>query len=95
MAIHHGAVFPGGPFGPVGTALIVVSRLVDAQVLRQELSQQHDVDVALAVSATVYDEIVQSQFRDLNPDMFCRIVISAKGSRFVGYLARNSSGHKI
>lgn len=89
VAIHHGAVFPGGPFGPVGAAPILVSRLVDAQVLRHELAQRKDADIALMVSPTVYEEIVQSRLHDLDPETFCRTVIKAKGSRIVGYLAQN------
>jgi len=91
LAIHHGAIFPG-PFGPVGTAPIIVSRLVDAQVLRQTLSQHGEVDVALIVSATVYDEVISSQFHDLNPEMFCRTSFNVKGSRIVGYLAQHGPG---
>jgi class 3 adenylate cyclase len=53
MAIHHGTVSPGR-FGPVGRAPIVVARLVDAQVLRQQLRQRNDLDIALIVSAAVY-----------------------------------------
>lgn len=92
LAIHHGAVFPGGPFGPVGTAPVIVSRLVDAQVLRQALSQHDDVDVALMVSATVYEEVISSQFHNLNPEMFCRTIFNVKGSRIVGYLAQRCPG---
>lgn len=91
LAIHHGAIFPG-LFGPVGTAPVIVSRLVDAQLLRQTLSQHGDVDVALMVSATVYDEVISSQFHDLNPEMFCRATFNVKGSRIVGYLAQRCPG---
>ncbi|MGH3418367.1 MAG: hypothetical protein ACRDOD_02020 [Streptosporangiaceae bacterium] len=92
LAIHHGAIFPGGPFGPVGMAPVIVSRLVDAQVLRQALSQHGDADVALMVSATVYDEIISSEFHNLNPEMFCRTIFNVKGSRIVGYLAQRCPG---
>lgn len=83
MAIHHGTVSPGR-FGPVGVAPILVSRLVDAQVLRNALSQHHDIDIALIISATVYDEIVQSRFYDLDPDALSRTIISVKGMKIVG-----------
>jgi hypothetical protein len=92
MAIHHGAVTPAGPFGPVGDALIVVSRLIDAPALRQRLVERHDADVALMVSSTVFDEIVRSQFRNLDPKMFSRSAATVKGRRFVGYLAQSLPG---
>jgi hypothetical protein len=85
MAIHHGTVSPGR-FGPVGPAAITVSRLVDARVLRQALRQRDDLDIVLAVSAAVYDEVVRSRFRDLDPGTFRRFSIRSKGASYVGYL---------
>jgi hypothetical protein len=87
MAIHHGSVSPG-PLGPVGMSPITVSCPVDAQVLRQELRRQAGADLVLIVSATVYDEVVRSRFGELDPETFCRTVITAKGTKLVGYLYR-------
>jgi class 3 adenylate cyclase len=85
MAIHHGAVSPGR-FGPVGSAPIVVSRLVDSHVLRQKLRERKDLDIALIVSQAVYDEVVQSRFHDLDPQTFRRTSIRSKGTSSIGYL---------
>jgi hypothetical protein len=85
MAIHHGAVAPGR-FGPVGAAPVAISRLLDARTMRQQLRQRSDVDVALIVSAYVYDEVIQSRLGDLNPEAFRRTTIKAKGIGYVGYL---------
>lgn len=85
VAIHHGAVLPGR-FGPVGPAPVTISRLVDAEPLRQQLRQRGNLDIALIVSATVYTEVVQSRLRDLNPDAFRRTTIRAKGITYVGHL---------
>jgi hypothetical protein len=85
MAIHHGAVAPG-LFGPVGTAPVVISRLVDGEVVRQQLRQCSDLDIALIVSATVYSEIIQSRMHDLNPGAFRRTIIRAKSVTYAGYL---------
>lgn len=71
-------------------APITVSRLVNAQVLRQELSQQKDADRVLIVSATVYDEVVRSRFGELDPDMFCHTNIRARGARLIGYVYQGS-----
>ena len=85
MAIHHGAVAPGR-FGPVGAAPVAVSRLVDAETLRQQLRHHSETDIALIVSATIYNEIIQSRLRDLDPDAFRRTIVRAKGTSYVGYL---------
>ncbi len=85
LAIHHGAVTPGR-FGPVGAAPVVISRLVDAETLRQQLRQRSELDIALIVSATVYNEVIQSRLQDLNPEAFRRTVIRAKGVAYAGYL---------
>ena len=85
LAIHHGAVL-AGRFGPVGTAPIVTSRLVDAEPVRRQLRQRSDLDVALIVSSTVYEEVVQSQLHGLNPKVFDRIVVRVKGISYAGYL---------
>lgn len=89
MAIHHGAVTPG-TFGPVGAAPVAISRLVDAEIVRQQLRQRSDLDIALIVSATVYDEVIQSRLRDLNPEVFRRTTIKTKGITYVGYLYQTS-----
>jgi hypothetical protein len=67
LAIHHGAVAPGR-FGPVGTALVAISRLLDAEVVRQQLRQRSDLDMALIVSATVYNEVIQSRLHNIDPE---------------------------
>jgi class 3 adenylate cyclase len=85
MAIHHGTVFPGR-FGPVGGAPIMVSRLVDARVLRQTLKQRSDLDLALIVSAAVYNEVVKSGFNELDPNKFHQTNIRIKGTYCTGYL---------
>lgn len=86
MGIHHGAVAPG-PFGPVG-APVAISRLVDAEPVRQLLRQRDDLDIALIVSDTVYSEVIQSGLHDLDPADFRRTVIRAKGITYIGYLYR-------
>jgi hypothetical protein len=75
-----------GRFGPVGTAPVVISRLVDAEIVRQQLRERSDLDIALIFSATVYDEVIQSRLCDLNPEAFRRVAIKTKGITYVGYL---------
>lgn len=89
LAIHHGAVAPGC-FGPVGKSLITISRLVDSESVRQQLRQRSDLDVALIVSATVHDEVIQSGLCDLDPGSFRRARVRAKGISYVGYLCEKN-----
>jgi len=91
LAIHHGAVAPG-LFGPIGTALVVISRLADAEVVRQQLRQRSDLDIAMIVSATVYDEVIQSRLGDLDPETFRRVLVRAKGKSYVGHLCQSNLG---
>jgi hypothetical protein len=91
LAIHHGAVAPGW-FGPVGGATVEISRLVDAETVRQHLRQHPEADVALIVSATVYKEVIQSRLRGLNPEHFRRMAMRAKGVSYVGYLYQDALG---
>jgi len=93
LAIHHGAIAPGR-FGPVGTALVAISRLVDAEVVRQQLRQRSDLDTVLIVSSAVYDEVIQSRLCNLNPEAFRRVTIRAKGISQIGYLYREDLGAK-
>jgi hypothetical protein len=89
MAIHHGAVTPGCFFGPVGSGPIVVSRLVDAPGLRRQLIQQGQLDIALIVSATVYQEVIQTRLGNLRPEAFRRIIVRTKDVSYVGYLCND------
>jgi class 3 adenylate cyclase len=91
MAIHHGAVAPGRfGYGPVGMAPVAISRLVDAEIVRQQLRQHSDLDVALIVSATVYDEVIQSRLHGLRPEAFHRTIVRVKGISYVGYVYQDT-----
>jgi hypothetical protein len=63
--------------------------LIDATNVRQRLRQDEGLDLALIVSATVYDEVVASRLRGLRPEAFRRVVVRTKGSAYIGYLAQD------
>lgn len=90
MALHHGTL-TAGPFGPAGDAPIVVSRLLDARPLRQFLAQRPEDDLALAVSGTLFCDVIRTGFCRLDPAAFQPIKITAKGITYHGYLHRGTA----
>lgn len=90
LALHYGTL-TAGPFGPAGDAPIVVSRLLDARPLRRFLARQPEDDLALAVSGTLYCDVVRTGFCCLDPAAFDPIRITAKGITYHGYLHRGAA----
>ncbi|MFC5750845.1 hypothetical protein [Actinomadura rugatobispora] len=85
LAFHHGTLAPG-PFGPAGAAPIVVSRLLDSAPLRALLDRRPEHDLVLAVSDSLYADVVSTGFCRLDPAGFQPIRISAKGIRYRGFI---------
>jgi hypothetical protein len=81
-----------GPFGPAGDAPIVASRLLDARPLRQFLARHPGDDLALAVSGSLFRDVVLTGFCRLDPAAFDPMRISAKGITYHGYLHRRTAG---
>jgi hypothetical protein len=85
LAMHYGTLAPG-PFGPIGDAPIVVSRLLDAAPLRRRLAEGRDGDLGLVVSDSLYGDVVTTGFCALGPDDFEPIQVTAKGIRYRGHV---------
>jgi hypothetical protein len=85
LAIHHGTL-AAGRFGVVGQAPIVVSRLLDSDALRRHLAVRSELDLVLIVSASLYEEVIQSRFRGLDPSAFERVSVVIKGVSYAGYI---------
>lgn len=78
-----------GLLGPVGAAPVVIARLVDAEPVRRLLSQRSNLDIALIVSVTVYNEVIQSRLHNLSPENYRRVIVRAKGITYAGYLCQD------
>jgi class 3 adenylate cyclase len=91
LAIHHGTL-AAGSFGPVGQAPIVVSRLLDSDVLRQWLAARSDLDLALIVSSTLHNEVIRSRFRGLDPNAFEEVNVVIKSISYAGYIWIDGAG---
>lgn len=87
LALHHGTL-AAGALGVAGNAPIEVSRLLDSDVLRQELARRADQDLVLIVSGRVYDDVVQTRFLGLDPADFAPVIIGVKGQEYRGYIHR-------
>jgi class 3 adenylate cyclase len=79
VALHHGTLVEG-TLGPAGQTPIVVSRLLDSDLLRGELARHQDRDLVLAVSASVYEDVIATRLGDLNPAAFRPHRITAKNT---------------
>lgn len=88
LAMHYGTLAPG-PFGPIGDAPIVVSRLLDAAPLRRHLAERRDGDLGLVVSDSLFQDIVSTGFCSLGPSDFDAIRVTAKGVCYRGYIRRS------
>ncbi|MFI0352464.1 hypothetical protein [Actinomadura sp. 9N407] len=85
LALHHGTMI-SGPLGPAGDAPIVVCRLLDAAPLRDYLTEHPDRDLALAVSESLYDDVIRTGFCVLAPDTFIQLEVEIKQVRYRGYI---------
>ena len=55
-------------------------------MVRQQLRDQPDRDLALIVSVTVFEEVIRTRFHDLCPEEFARVAVPTKGVVYPGYL---------
>lgn len=90
VALHHGTLTPG-PFGPAGDAPIVVSRLLNARPARRVLADEPDRDVALIISASLYQDVVRTGFCALDPETFRPVRVNAKGVLYHGFVQRTEA----
>ncbi|GLY82427.1 hypothetical protein [Actinoallomurus iriomotensis] len=85
LALHHGTLAPG-PFGPIGDAPIVVSRLLDAGPVRKALADRQHGDLGLVISDTLFHDIVRTGFCSLAPADFEPIRVTVKGTSYRGHV---------
>jgi hypothetical protein len=83
--MHHGPL-TAGQFGPVGTAPIVASRLLDAKPTKNALASDPSSALVLVISRQLYLDIVASEFHGLAPERFRPIRATVKGVTYQGNL---------
>jgi hypothetical protein len=89
MAMHHGPLTEGA-FGPVGSAMIVTCRLLDARPAKAALAAEPTCDLVLVVSRQLYEDIVVTGFHGLAPERFRPMRTTIKGATYAGYLCLGS-----
>jgi hypothetical protein len=89
IAMHHGALTTS-VFGPIGDALVVACRLLDAESTREALARHPAEDVVVVVSQRLYEDVVATRFRGLRPDRFRPVTERVKGRTYCGYVCVGS-----
>jgi hypothetical protein len=89
ISMHHGAL-TAGVFGPIGDALIIACRLLDAESARETLARHPGEDVVVVVSQRLYEDVVATRFRGLRPDRFRPLTERVKGRTYCGYVCVGS-----
>ena len=85
VAMHHGTM-TAGLFGPVGATPIIACRLLDARVTKAALTTDPTCDLVLVISPQLYDDVVVTRFRGLDPGRFRPIREVIKGRTYTGHL---------
>ncbi|GIJ40988.1 hypothetical protein [Micromonospora andamanensis] len=88
VAVHQGMVHLDGANGFPGQAVVLVSRLCDAEPVRRALAAFPDAGIALVVSSDIYRDVVTEYPEEIRPERFRRIdvVHAAKGFREPAWL---------
>ncbi|QFZ16587.1 hypothetical protein [Saccharothrix syringae] len=81
VAMHTDVVTPGA-FGYGGPGLVVLSRLLDSDVLRRALRDSPGESTALVLSEPLYRRAVLPELGGLRPRQFGRVRISLPGKDF-------------
>lgn len=71
-----------GPYGFVGKPAVTVTRLVDAEVLRRELSNCRPHPLVVLVDDAVYEDVVAARVGPLRPEDYRRVVVRTPAKNF-------------
>lgn len=84
-AVHQGLVRRSGN-GYAGAAAVVPVRLAESKPSRAVLSSLTDVNLVLAISATVYNEVVAQGHTQVPPAAFREVLLDESGYRTAAWL---------
>lgn len=85
VAIHQGVAYPAAN-GYAGKAVVVVSRLLDSEPVRNALDTAPRANLALILSAPVYDDMVRGGHTRYRPEAFRQVAVDVKDYTAVAWL---------
>jgi hypothetical protein len=94
MALHHGVGFPADN-GYAGPAPVVVSRLLASDQLHDALAEADGSDLVVALSDTLYSDVILARFTSLRPEVFAPADIVTKkyqGRAWIRVVRREGAG---
>ncbi|ONH52506.1 hypothetical protein CcI49_33825 [Frankia sp. CcI49] len=77
VAIHEGDILEHDT-GWAGDTVVICARLVDSTPIRELLQRDPDADLALILSATLFDSVVARRLRGLSPGDFREVAVTVK-----------------
>lgn len=86
LAMDHGPVATDGANGWVGAAVVAVSRLVGARPLRDALTVAPEANLAVLLSARLFDDVVRPGYARVPPETFRQVPVAEKEYREAGWL---------
>lgn len=86
LAVHAGPIHVEGPSGWPGQHAVLPARLRDSDPVRVALAARPAADLAVIVSAQVYDDYVTQGPGNPRPSEFRAVHVKAKKHEYTGYL---------
>jgi hypothetical protein len=81
IAVHHGPAIPA-QLGYASSAVVHVCRLRDSRPVRDALDAAPEANLALAVSALVFEDVIRQRHTSLSANDFTRVEIADKVKDF-------------
>ncbi|MBL0777365.1 hypothetical protein G6541_08395 [Streptomyces albidoflavus] len=85
LAVDSGIASPAA-LGFAGPAPVAVARFLNAPQLKNALSALRGADLAMVVSDRLFQDVVRSRARGLDPDLYARVHVNRKEFRGYGWL---------
>lgn len=85
LAVDSGVAVPAA-LGHAGPAPVAVARHLNAPQLRKVLAALPGADLGVVVSDRLYQDVVRSRIRGLDPELYARVHLSHKEFRGYGWI---------
>jgi hypothetical protein len=95
LAIHFGIAYRAEN-GYAGPAVVVVSRLLESTELHEALAFAPECDLAVALSDSLYNDVILNRFTSLRPEAFTPYLVTVKqfeGRAWIRLMHRAGAQH--